>query len=194
MFQFLRNFVDNIQNDEVNDDLKLLDKLDKQQKPIDDHDKYLKYLTPDDADMDDMEMNSLEHRFMDDKERNPFLFVNNKLNRLRSLSSSTAKPKQLNLFEDFLELARKEELENEAFTSDTAISALGGLNLWQFTAIILALMLFCGRFGYFFLCWIFFEFFLYYEFYLNSKHSLAGCTNGSEGSSTTHPSESNDVK
>mgnify|MGYP001810699423 CR=1 FL=1 len=151
MFQFLRNFVDNIQNDEVNDDLKLLDKLDKQQKPIDDHDKYLKYLTPDDADMDDMEMNSLEQRFMDDKERNPFLFVNNKLNRLRSLSSSsTAKPKQLNLFEDFLELARKEELENEAFTSDTAISALGGLNLWQFTAIILALMLFCGRFGYFF--------------------------------------------
>lgn len=71
----------------------------------------------------------LEQRFMDDNLENPFL-IDKKKQGLRKLF--------LNSESD------TGSFENE-FNSDTRIQALGGLSLWQFTAILISVLMFIGN-------------------------------------------------
>ena len=70
-----------------------------------------------------------EQRFMDDNLENPFLIDKKKLG-LRKL---------------FLNSEPDTGSFEHEFNSDTRIEALGGLSLWQFTAILISVLMFIGN-------------------------------------------------
>jgi hypothetical protein len=72
---------------------------------------------------------NLEQRFMEKDLQNPFLIVKNKVSLGNVLSYSSDS--------DFNE-------PGDYFNTNTRIDALGGLNLWQLTAIIIAVLMFIG--------------------------------------------------